>query len=111
MEGTFSTARFPLPDPPQPPMPLSAVWNGATRRVTVTFDTDILPVAFSLANWRLTHSGGIANPSSASVSGAVITLQFVGLTGVSLIGYDPPPFDVVGAPPNGLAVEAFTWPL
>jgi hypothetical protein len=90
---------------------MGAVWVGVTRRCVVTFDRDIENVPLELTNWRLTYSGGTKSPTGATITMNVITLQFDASPGVTQIAYDPPPFDVVAVPPNGLPAAAFSKPL
>jgi hypothetical protein len=92
---------------------VNAVWQGATRRVVLTFNMGIQPPEspLDLTNWKLSYGGGTKVPTSATVEGNVVTLQFTTSLGVSQIAYDPPPFDVVAVEPNGLPAAGFAMPL
>jgi hypothetical protein len=77
--------------------------------VTVTFDKPLESASLEVSNWTLVHDGGFAMPSSATSAASTVVLQFSPVSGPQQIGFNPPPFDVVGE--NGLAVQAFTLPI
>ncbi len=75
----------------------------------VSFDKALLDQPLSAANWLLTLADfGVEVPSAASVqvpSGVLLT--FSKQNAALSIAYGASPADVVGAPPDGLAADAF----
>lgn len=95
-------------------MPIEAEFFALGTRLVVSFDKPIVNQPLSAANWFITHTRGDNTvPDSAEVIGPQeVRLQFVAAQSDYVnVQYLASPADVVGAPPNDLPVEAFTFPI
>jgi hypothetical protein len=96
-----------------PPTPVAVELGG--RDAVITFDQALFDpgVPLSAANWvlHLDPSGTLGAESANVIVPNQVSLEFaVASEAVSLEYFASPP-DVVGAPPDGLAVQAFVWEL
>jgi hypothetical protein len=91
-----------------PPVPIAGEYAG--RNALITFDKDLVDQALSAANWvlHLDPSGTLGAEEAEVIPPNQVALGFaVAAEGLSLEYLATPP-DVVGAPPNNLAVVAFS---
>ena len=81
----------------------------------VTFDKPLIDPGVPLAagNWllHLQFSGTVPANSAEVAPPNQVALTFAETLAAQSIQYLAAPADVIGAPPNNLPVQAFTWPL
>jgi hypothetical protein len=98
---------------PEPPLPVSAVFDLAAKLLTVTFDHVLQSsTSIDVANWTFvqnptTKFAGTL-PGVAAGNAITVTLDSIVPVGLQAVGtqYAPPPFDVIAT--NALTAAAFT---
>ncbi len=87
--------------PPEPPVPLAAVWSALPQQVAVTFDQPLVAGAIAPANWSARHANQLYDGiAPAAVAGAVATVRMnaVGAQiAPDIVNYLATPPDVVSA--------------
>lgn len=95
---------------PSPPLPVIAHQRGVGQPVTVDFDQGLqADPAIDTDNWVVRLANNLWETTSASVTGARVTLTIGGFAvpdvGPNVVSFSPPPFDVLSTP--GLPAAAF----
>lgn len=93
--------------PPDPaPIPILAQWNGVLKMCVVTFDLPLVAGGLDIGNWFVRFGGLSWALTNGAAGGSQVNLQGSGGSvpdaGPDVVGYSPPPFDVlasVGAVP------------
>lgn len=97
--------------PSPPPAPILATWSNPDA--FITFSTPLTPGVLDHTNWFVRVGDFARGPGSAVMVPPnvvkVTTIGFAPDPGPNVVGYSPPPFDVIG--PGGPAAAFADFPI